>query len=191
MHQVADDETQKKTERLHMLMSRSELEAIDDWRFKNRIGTRSDAIRRLCQVGLLVGGELEALTDVTLAMSTKVSDLEDEASELWMSIANPVVKGDVVDREGAGYLVEKLVDRIEKIEGAADDVSSVLLGLFLATAGLTKNDAEEGARISNEAINRMKMHMEKMIKLRAEKRLNRVEMRKYGFRKSQTKDTSQ
>jgi len=38
--------------RVHMMLSNSEMEAIDDWRFANRIATRSDAIRRLCQVGL-------------------------------------------------------------------------------------------------------------------------------------------
>ena len=35
-----------------MLISPGELEAIDDWRFKNRVGTRSDAIRRLCQIAI-------------------------------------------------------------------------------------------------------------------------------------------
>jgi hypothetical protein len=42
----------KKTERLHMLISPSELDAIDDWRFSKRIGTRAEAVRRLCQIGL-------------------------------------------------------------------------------------------------------------------------------------------
>jgi hypothetical protein len=35
-----------------MMLSNSEIEAIDDWRFANRIATRSDAIRRLCHIGL-------------------------------------------------------------------------------------------------------------------------------------------
>jgi hypothetical protein len=49
---AAEEEAQKKTERLHMLISPGELEAIDDWRFKNRVGTRSDAIRSLCQIAI-------------------------------------------------------------------------------------------------------------------------------------------
>lgn len=34
------------------MMSDDEMRAIDDWRFRNRIATRSDAIRRLIQLGL-------------------------------------------------------------------------------------------------------------------------------------------
>lgn len=36
--------------RVPIMLSDDELTAIDDWRFANRIGTRSDAIRRLCQI---------------------------------------------------------------------------------------------------------------------------------------------
>lgn len=39
--------------RVPIMMSEEELTAIDDWRFKNRIATRSEAIRRLCQIGLV------------------------------------------------------------------------------------------------------------------------------------------
>lgn len=39
--------------RVHMYLSEEEMTAIEDWRFANRIATRSDAIRRLCQIGLM------------------------------------------------------------------------------------------------------------------------------------------
>jgi hypothetical protein len=42
----------EKSERLHMLIAPDELAAIDDWRFKNRIATRAEAIRRLAQIAL-------------------------------------------------------------------------------------------------------------------------------------------
>lgn len=38
--------------RVPMMLSDEELAAIEDWRFANRIGTRSEAIRRLCQLGI-------------------------------------------------------------------------------------------------------------------------------------------
>lgn len=38
--------------RIPFMMSDAELAAIDEWRFENRIGTRAEAIRRLCQIGL-------------------------------------------------------------------------------------------------------------------------------------------
>jgi hypothetical protein len=41
-----------KTERLNMLITADEIEVIDDWRFANRIGTRSEAVRQLVKIGL-------------------------------------------------------------------------------------------------------------------------------------------
>ena len=41
-----------KDQRVVTMMTPSELQAIDDWMFANRIRSRGEAIRRLCQVGL-------------------------------------------------------------------------------------------------------------------------------------------
>ncbi|NNH45508.1 hypothetical protein HLI03_28320 [Rhizobium laguerreae] len=51
----------KKTERLHMLISPGELEAIDTWRFNNRVGTRADAVRRLTQIALRVDAPVDGI----------------------------------------------------------------------------------------------------------------------------------
>ncbi|MHA6731410.1 hypothetical protein [Devosia sp. A369] len=39
--------------RIPIMMSNEELTAIDDWRFANRVATRSEAVRRLCKIGLI------------------------------------------------------------------------------------------------------------------------------------------
>lgn len=49
---MTEDERELKDHRVVTMMSPSELEAIDDWMFKNRIRSRGEAIRRLCQVGI-------------------------------------------------------------------------------------------------------------------------------------------
>lgn len=43
---------QPKDVRLPVMVTRAEAQAIDDWRFKNRIPTRAEAIRRLIELGL-------------------------------------------------------------------------------------------------------------------------------------------
>lgn len=56
--------SETKTERVQLLMSPSEVAAIDDWGFSHRIRTRAEAIRRLCQIGLLVserGSDIERM----------------------------------------------------------------------------------------------------------------------------------
>ncbi|NVP55989.1 hypothetical protein [Mycoplana rhizolycopersici] len=49
--------------RVPIMMSDAELKAIDDWRFANRVATRSEAVRRLCQIGLQVEEPLLKLFD--------------------------------------------------------------------------------------------------------------------------------
>lgn len=44
---------QKRTERLQLMLSDEELEAIDKWRYENMIPTRAAAIRELLRRGLL------------------------------------------------------------------------------------------------------------------------------------------
>jgi hypothetical protein len=41
---------------VEVLLSHSELDKIDDWRSELRVGTRSDAIRRLIKLGLKASG---------------------------------------------------------------------------------------------------------------------------------------
>ncbi len=38
--------------RFHVMLSDAELEQLDSWRFANRVATRAEAMRRLCQAGL-------------------------------------------------------------------------------------------------------------------------------------------
>lgn len=52
--------------RVPIMMSDDEIQRIDDWRFDNRVATRSEAVRQLCSIGLsarnreLLDGETEA-----------------------------------------------------------------------------------------------------------------------------------
>lgn len=43
---------ESESKRMQMVITEDELRAIDDWRFENRVETRSEAIRRLVQIAL-------------------------------------------------------------------------------------------------------------------------------------------
>ncbi len=43
---------EQKSERIQLLMTPAEVKAIDDWSFANRVRGRSEAIRRLIELGL-------------------------------------------------------------------------------------------------------------------------------------------
>lgn len=49
--------------RVPIMMSEQEITAIDDWRFANRVMTRSDAVRRLALIALLFDGDSEAILE--------------------------------------------------------------------------------------------------------------------------------
>jgi hypothetical protein len=46
------DSTEPKDQRIPVMMTRSEVKAIDDWSFARRIRSRSEAIRQLVALGL-------------------------------------------------------------------------------------------------------------------------------------------
>lgn len=51
------------SKRLQMVITEDELKAIEDWQFTNRVPSKSEAIRRLCQIGLQVEEPLLKLFD--------------------------------------------------------------------------------------------------------------------------------
>lgn len=53
----------KRTEKLQLMLDQEELQAIDDWRFENRLPSRAAAIRELLRRGLLARGFDEPASD--------------------------------------------------------------------------------------------------------------------------------
>lgn len=50
---------EKKDVRVQLVISQSEIDALDEWRAANKIWSRSDAIRRLIAYGIKPKGEPE------------------------------------------------------------------------------------------------------------------------------------
>lgn len=75
-----------REKRVPIMMSEDEMAVIDDWRFENRVATRSDAIRRLCRIGLLwddVAGLLHQ------ELVSTISDAERGTEEFVGVLGNP------------------------------------------------------------------------------------------------------
>jgi hypothetical protein len=53
------DSTEPKDQRVPVMMTSSELKAVDDWSFEQRIRSRGEAIRRLIALGLKAVGKKE------------------------------------------------------------------------------------------------------------------------------------
>jgi hypothetical protein len=78
-----------KDQRIPIMMTASEVAAIDDWSFANRIRSRAEAIRRLCQTGLAYAAdapEIERRQEVLsqqLEVLNKAFDHEDTDDAEW------------------------------------------------------------------------------------------------------------
>ncbi|MBM3091593.1 hypothetical protein GFB56_12280 [Ensifer sp. T173] len=115
--------------RVPIMMSDDELKLIDDWRFTNRIATRSDAIRRLCQLGLALG-EIGDFVAPLMAMQQRRLDAADIAldkSHRALPKAEQIVVLEERLRaialyalEDTGYLVDNIVGPVEELEYAKD-----------------------------------------------------------------------
>ena len=56
MGKAPDEAAELKDQRVVVMMSQSELQAIDDWMFANRLRSRGEAIRRLCMLAQAAAG---------------------------------------------------------------------------------------------------------------------------------------
>lgn len=70
-----------KDQRVPIMMSEDELKAIDDWSFANRIRSRGEAIRRLCQIGLEFDAKSDRIFSEIVKATQRLSKTSKELSE--------------------------------------------------------------------------------------------------------------
>ncbi|TCQ29316.1 hypothetical protein [Rhizobium sp. PP-CC-3G-465] len=108
-----------KTLKFQLMLSEAEAEEIDDWGYKNRIRSRAEAMRRLCQIGLRAEKtmlEIASVAENGSAWAKKALDyntddsLDDLAAEdaarLRKNAALFAYMGSVATRVSADSLVE-------------------------------------------------------------------------------------
>jgi hypothetical protein len=117
--------TELKTIKFQLMLAQSEADAIDDWSFKNRIRTRAEAIRRLCQIGLAVDAKMEEIfhqnldilganVDLLKAMGREVMDEEGNKKE-YIPPRNDVEKA----ADELRFRTSKLYDIIKEFHDVA------------------------------------------------------------------------
>jgi hypothetical protein len=82
-----------KTHQQHLLMAPSEVEAIDTWRFANRIGSRGEAIRRLVQSALFFDDRADAMHSIADQIMAKLQPMTDMTDSLEREIAADEIIG--------------------------------------------------------------------------------------------------
>jgi hypothetical protein len=73
----SNDKAPKRTEKLQLMLGPDELQAIDDWRFANRLPSRAAAIRELIRRGLHGSEEFADPPTDAASGDFRVTDAED------------------------------------------------------------------------------------------------------------------
>ncbi|WP_062225698.1 hypothetical protein [Aureimonas frigidaquae] len=137
------------TQRLQLKIGDDELREIEDWRFANRIQSRSEAVRRLCKIGLLVDEVIDVAVDASEKLTDATYDNYRYAAdwEEWLQ--------DNGDDDGAiDASVTNLASYAETISDLSKIVRNMIVGIHNGIAPLA--DAKD----LNEATARSKKNLE-------------------------------
>lgn len=143
--------------RIPIMMSHDELRQIDDWRFENRVATRSDAVRRLCQIGLAALARAAELNNHAV-------DGWDESNDRLDKLADKIAQSDLPLGDFADDLLKALLSDHDELERHLVRIDQ-LFGSLLPLAGgrpmlslIKKSNAlyEEAERRFKEVIERQK-----------------------------------
>lgn len=143
---------ESETKRVQLVITEEELTAIENWRFDKRIPSKSEAIRRLCQIGLFVDLNLGGVTNALVTLREHLTETSEEAFALWMETIAPEDKAQNPDRKGRGVAIDKLLTALSKAGGIVDDASEVLVGTHRVIDGLTDIQDIRDRRTNTETV---------------------------------------
>ncbi|MBB2767289.1 UNVERIFIED_ORG: metal-responsive CopG/Arc/MetJ family transcriptional regulator [Rhizobium esperanzae] len=107
-------EKELKDQRIPIMMSETELSAIDDWSFKNRIRSRGEAIRRLCQIGL-ASDEARRDESFRAKATAAIHKLDHVLDDVVREVVRAMQEGEISE-------TETVRDRITEAKRQLDDL---------------------------------------------------------------------
>lgn len=136
--------------RVPIMMSDDELASIDDWRFENRVATRSAAIRRLCKIALLVEQELENIVDYATDGVRYLHDHLDDALNIRRKIDPPGTEGLSFDIEEMRDVLRVYIDTTSNAVEAMTGVQMMIVTLYNAITPIAQDPTISGGISKSE-----------------------------------------
>ncbi len=109
--------------RVPIMMSDDELTSIDDWRFANRVATRSEAVRRLLRIGLALDHGTPAINKAGNALSAEMEAVGRVIEEL--SLKNPALTESEAVAKNADQLIAPYYQMHKALDVFMDAVAAV------------------------------------------------------------------
>jgi hypothetical protein len=133
--------------RVPIMMSAEELDELDTWRFANKVATRSEAARRLMQIGIRSRRELDGIYDAVRKASFQSVAISQRLGEIRE--ARPLESDAMLFAvEVAQLIIDKLPDNIRAIREAHTRLIDLL---FELNAVAQSSSTEEAMRMADEA----------------------------------------
>lgn len=141
--------------RVPIMMSDEELEAIDEWRHENRIATRSEAVRRLVQIGMFLEAGLDQVVDTTSDGVDLLSSHSAELSNVFRQVINRETYGMTFDRDQLWDIFTLAREQADDAEGGIRELHRYVVTLFNAVAAMVDARSTRGAaRKSQQVVNK-------------------------------------
>lgn len=149
-----DDEP--KSERFNMFISRTEMDAIEEWAWKNRVRSKSEAVRRLVQIGLRASRALPSIAKDVAEVLDLASEAIDIPEEIHAGHVVDELETVSVDREIASKLYDAVNFTFNRQIEAQDNLFHLLVEIsqFANTpefdAALEAADDQADSSVPNE-----------------------------------------
>jgi len=111
------------SKRLQMVITEAELEAVDKWQHANRVASRSEAIRRLVQIGLSADREIVGAIKNSTHVLSRLTKVGFQAQDA----AGNAEEG---NRENVIQTLTSIADEIARIRIVQDDATDSLFDLL-------------------------------------------------------------
>jgi hypothetical protein len=129
-----------KDQRIPIMMTEAELQAIDDWMFKNRLRSRGEAIRRLCQIGMDHETRDVGLNDALRRLFAVIPDV------LGLMPKRASKAGGIIATDEAAMVIDRLYSaslQMMLLLGAKQHTTAELLSADLEKIGLKSAELKE------------------------------------------------
>ncbi|NTF35531.1 hypothetical protein [Agrobacterium rubi] len=163
-----------KDQRVPIMMSEDELKTIDDWRFGNRLPSRGEAIRRLCQIGMLADNEIENIADMAVETMNFVTDEIGAARREFKTLVNKDTANALFTQEEMNDALSAGITRHFETLDRVDTLTQLVLTLYNAILPLSEADTiKRGLEDSRAIIENANMIFDITASRRREREENR------------------
>lgn len=128
-----------RDKRIPIMFSEAELHDIDQWKFRNKVATRADAVRKMCEVALLAEADFEAIVGETNRFTLHLPPTLRDRIKVYAESQNRSMNAEIVrvleqkfpPPVHAAARFNQLMERLAVLKGGATDeaVDEVVLEL--------------------------------------------------------------